>query len=666
MTQEYEKRFAQLNNAQKEAVISIEGPLMVVAGPGTGKTEVLAMRAANILKSTDALPSNILCLTFTESGARAMRQRLFGLAGADAYKIAVHTFHSFGSEIIGSHPEYFYDSREVYPTDELTSFEILRRIVASLPLGDPLRFAASTDDSRPIKDVRKAVSALKQAGLTPEELLDLIEQNQAFATAAEPVVREAWPIRLNAKKLSPLESLGQRLTELAKQRPNVTNDIYPPLGRVMAAELERAIEATADLGKTGPLAGWRSRWLEKDQTGQWVMKNRRQSPKLRSLAKVYRNYLDQLHEHGLYDFDDMILEVLKAIKRHPDLLYNLQERYLYVMVDEFQDTNGSQLQLVKVLGDNPVNEGRPNIMVVGDDDQAIYAFQGADISNILNFNQSYKNVKTIVLKHNYRSAKVILKVARRIITQGQDRLEGRIADINKQLSANYQPHAPQVELRGFDTPHQEYHWVGTQVAKLIGQGVAPGQIAVISRKHNEIKRLAMYFQRQGTPVFYQYQDNALTHPLVNDLWLAAGALVAVAAGDHAKADELIAELLAHPAFGVKPEELFALSLSAWRQKKPWLELMLGWSGPRIRQIGGWLVNTAPIAKRWPMELCLDLLVGKVDGLELGLPTSGDFVSPLGNYYFSQTNRDQAAAEYLRALNALISIRSRVRHRLGDG
>ena len=130
--QEYKKRYQALNTAQKQAVDHIDGPLMVIAGPGTGKTELLSMRTANILRSTDMNPSNILCLTYTESGVRAMRERLIGLIGQDAYKVAIQTFHGFGSEIITNNPDYFYSGADFRPADELSVFEILEKLFRNL------------------------------------------------------------------------------------------------------------------------------------------------------------------------------------------------------------------------------------------------------------------------------------------------------------------------------------------------------------------------------------------------------------------------------------------------------------------------------------------------------------------------------------------------------
>src|SRR5690349_4954655 len=118
---DFDTRYKKLNDRQRQAVDTIDGPLMVVAGPGTGKTELLSMRTANILRRTDTLPENILCLTFTESGAAAMRRRLTEIIGKDAYKVSIHTFHSFGSEIINRYGEYFYHGADFRPASDLSA-----------------------------------------------------------------------------------------------------------------------------------------------------------------------------------------------------------------------------------------------------------------------------------------------------------------------------------------------------------------------------------------------------------------------------------------------------------------------------------------------------------------------------------------------------------------
>jgi len=135
---DFQKRYNKLNDCQKKAVDLIDGPVMVIAGPGTGKTELLSVRVANILQKTDTLPENILCLTFTESGANAMRERLIQIIGKDAYKVAVHTFHSFGTDIINQNGQYFYNGAHFKPADTVSSYEVIRNIFEKLEYNNPV------------------------------------------------------------------------------------------------------------------------------------------------------------------------------------------------------------------------------------------------------------------------------------------------------------------------------------------------------------------------------------------------------------------------------------------------------------------------------------------------------------------------------------------------
>ena len=166
---EFQTRFKALNDKQRQAVDTIDGPLLVLAGPGTGKTELLSMRAANILRKTDTLPSSILCLTFTDSGASAMRERLRQIIGADAYKVAIHTFHSFGSEIMSRHREYFYHGADTRPADELLQHEILSDIFSELDYTNPLAGSMNGTFTH-LKDALSVISELKRSGLTSDEL----------------------------------------------------------------------------------------------------------------------------------------------------------------------------------------------------------------------------------------------------------------------------------------------------------------------------------------------------------------------------------------------------------------------------------------------------------------------------------------------------------------
>lgn len=141
-----------------------------------------------------------------------------------------------------------------------------------------------------------------------------------------------------------------------------------------------------------------------------------------ALADVYEAYRKTMHDNALYDFDDMILDVIEALKKHKGLLTELQEQFQYILIDEFQDTNNAQMSVVNLIASAEVNEGKPNVMVVGDDDQAVYRFQGAEVSNIINFKKMFKDVEVITMTENYRSTQDILDVASHVIKKGTIRL----------------------------------------------------------------------------------------------------------------------------------------------------------------------------------------------------------------------------------------------------
>ncbi|HEX8390192.1 MAG TPA: UvrD-helicase domain-containing protein, partial [Candidatus Saccharimonadales bacterium] len=196
----FKERYKALNDAQRQAVDTIEGPLMVIAGPGTGKTELLSLRVANILRVSDTAPQNILCLTFTESGATAMRERLAGLIGADAYRVAIHTFHSFGSEIINQYGEYFYHGAHFRPADELTGYETLRAIFEKLPHDNPLSSTMNGDFTY-LRDVQSTISDLKKSGLTSDELTAILDRNDRFSAWLQPRLDAALGDRLSKKSI---------------------------------------------------------------------------------------------------------------------------------------------------------------------------------------------------------------------------------------------------------------------------------------------------------------------------------------------------------------------------------------------------------------------------------------------------------------------------------
>lgn len=638
---------------------------MVVAGPGTGKTELLSMRVANILRTTDALPANILCLTFTESGASAMRQRLVGLIGRDAYKVAIHTFHSFGSEIINHHAEYFYHGAHFRPADQLSSYEILTSIFEALP-HDSLLAGKMEGTYTHLRDVQSTISDLKKSGLTPDEVGLILDRNDAFAAWVQPRLEEAWAPRLSKKSFATIEQLALDVANYSEEPYALIT--YRPLYQLVGDSLGQAIaQAQAD-DSTKPLSAWKKRYVEKREDGQHALKDERVSRKLRAAIGIYYDYLVRMQERGLYDFDDMILRVVHATEVFAELRYNLQEQYQYVLVDEFQDTNDAQMRLAWNLTNNPSSEGRPNIMVVGDDDQAIYRFQGANISNILGFKDLYRDVARVVLTDNYRSAAPVLKVAREVIVQGSERLEDTLPDINKTLTPHRAGDAA-VRYDEYETESDEYQTLALRIARDIEERPDATR-AIIARHHRQLMQLMPHLQAAGIPLTYERRDNALELEPIMQLELLAQVVQHMADREFGAVDELLPQLLAHPSWGVAPEALWQLSLGAYRQRVFWLEAMMATPG-RLHDIAEWLVVSSHFATYQPVEFMLDHLFGSTD-LQVSDDASADadepfrdgpvedFVSPLRAYFFPADSLSTNPAQYIAHLHALQALRQRIR------
>ncbi|MDB5162155.1 MAG: uvrD [Candidatus Saccharibacteria bacterium] len=642
----FSERYKQLNSAQKEAVDHIDGPVMVIAGPGTGKTELLSVRTANILSKTDTLPGNILCLTFTESGAAAMRQRLVGIIGKDAYKVAVHTFHSFGTEVINQNREYFYRGALFEPADDLSRYEILRGIFDELDYKNPLASTMNGEYTHQ-GDATKVISELKRSGLTSDELLSVLEASEAALDKAEALIAPVLSGTVSVKVRDALLGILPELLITANESETLFE--IPPLARVIYDGLLGAIELSQIEHPTKPITAWKKKWLVKNEKGEFIFKSRNYLAKLRALTFVYYEYLNRMEQAGLYDYDDMILQVVHAMEVHNDLRFNLQEKYLYIMVDEFQDTNLAQMRILHNLTDNPANEGAPNVLVVGDDDQAIYSFQGADISNILRFKEIYPSASLVTLKDNYRSGEAIITESREVIIQGEDRLENKVVDLNKELTSQQSIKA-QVELIHAPNIESERHWLVHSIAEAIKKGARPADIAVLTRRHFEIQSLLPYFEDAGITISYDRQENVLEQPPIVALELLATVVVALSNGEHDLANSLIPRLLAHPAWGITPKELWELSTIAYQNRQRWLDVMM--TMPRFLDIHSWLIELAALSQNTALEPMIDRLIGRSE--------DATNPSPFFEYFFAKDKLSETPSAYLDCLAALRTIRSHLR------
>jgi DNA helicase-2/ATP-dependent DNA helicase PcrA len=686
---DFTSRYNKLNAAQKQAVDTIDGPVMVIAGPGTGKTELLSMRAANILKQTDTLPENILCLTFTDSGAAAMRQRLSEIIGPQAYKIAIHTFHSFGTETINQNGNFFYHGANFRATSELSSYELLRTIFDELEYDNPLA-SKMNDEYTHLRDTLTTISELKKSGLTSDELLTILDANDQVIETVEPLLANILGDRVS-------KTTADQLAPLVKTIRASGGDIAFPgttsLSRIMADSLATAIDDAVASGSTKPISSWKSTWMKKDDQGNLVIKSRDRAIKLRAVSYIYYQYLSRMQQAELYDFDDMILRVVHAMEVFPELRFNLQEKYQYIMVDEFQDTNMAQMRILHNLTNNEVSGSRPNILVVGDDDQAIYSFQGADVGNISSFLDLYDQTKMITLTDNYRSTETVLAHARDVITIGTQRLENSIAELNKTLIAHRPNTNSAVRLVQLPTASSERSWLAATIASEIKAGTSPSSIAVLARRHHEITALLPYLAKQGISVNYERRDNVLDLEIITLIEHLASLLVALFEQRHDIADSLLPELLAHPAFVISPIDIWQLSLQAKTNHQTWMERMA--VTPRFVPLHAWLITQSQAIAHTPLEQMLDTMVGSAssassrstivtqDNLQpkadqapgpLSDPERshvlGDdgrkgeqnspFISPIYRYYFAPEKLTDTPTSYLTYLEALRTIRTKLR------
>jgi DNA helicase-2/ATP-dependent DNA helicase PcrA len=648
----FQDEYKRLNAAQKQAVDVIDGPLLVIAGPGTGKTQLLSMRVANILRSTDANPANILCLTFTEAAARNMRERLSAMIGEPAYHVGIHTFHSFGSEIIQRYPEYFMDEPLVKAVDELGAYELLLDIFHHLPHSNPLRLMLG-DEYLHLHSTQMSISWLKQAGIEPDEVTTIYKANKAFVSFAEPLVEPVFAQRPSPKLLPAYEKLLQDLRGYSSPEADTF------LADLFIAELSEAVAAVDPAGRYAKsITQWRNKWLIQNHFKVWVLADRRRNKFLQALASVYQKYQTELAKRGWYTFDDMILRNIRALEQHEDLRLTLQEQYQYILVDEYQDTNGAQNKLLELLADSPVNEGRPNLMVVGDDDQAIYRFQGAHMSIMLDFVSHWRDVAQVVLTENYRSGRQLLDLARHVITQGEERLETKLPALSKALTPGL-PHQPKATILRPQTTSEldQYQFVAKKIAELVKQGTKPRDIAILAPKHSYLKALVPYLLTQGIPVAYERREHILEQPRIMELLGLAELIQAASAGDWKHVDSLLPTVLAGEYWGLAPREIWELSVEAYQSKKLWLQLMLHHDNKHIQQFAQAITTLAKQAHRQPLDLLLDQFIGNQP---IMIEDNKEWRIPYRQYYFSDAQLEKNPQDYFKLLGQLTTVREKLR------
>jgi DNA helicase-2/ATP-dependent DNA helicase PcrA len=355
-----------LNDKQKEAVTTTEGPLLVLAGAGSGKTKVLTTRVAYLIEHNGINPKNILAITFTNKAAKEMKERVIKMLGPVGYDIQISTFHSFGLLITKENYKTMGYNQNFTIIDSDDSLSLIKKIMREHDI-DPKQYN--------YKAIRNQISGAKNELFSPEEY---------------------------------------------------------------------------------------SRFVQDDFDEKVLM--------------IYRIYQQRLIANNSLDFDDLLMKPIMLLRTNPDVLKAYQERFQYILVDEYQDTNQAQYQLIKMLGAK-----YKNVCVVGDNDQAIYSWRQADYRNILNFEKDYKDAKTIMLEENYRSTATILNAANDVIKHNKDRKDKNLwTDHDKGNNIKYH--------RAMDEKDEAYY-VTTEIKKLLQKDVNPDSIAILYRTNAQSRNM---------------------------------------------------------------------------------------------------------------------------------------------------------------------------------
>ncbi len=491
--EQFEKIYANLNEQQKKAVDIIEGPVMVIAGPGTGKTQILGARIGKILMDTDTRPENILCLTYTDAGAVAMRKRLLEFIGPDAYKVNIYTFHSFCNDIIQENLSLF-EKTVLDPISDLEKIDLFKQLIDAFPKNHPLKRYRG-DVYFEINNLQQLFSSMKREGWTP--------------------------LFIN-------EKINEYLIDIPNREEYIYKRGYKQFkaGDLKTNKIEEATE---------------------------------KMEKLRAAVNEFDNFQNLMRRRSRYDFDDMINWVIKAFEENKLLLSRYQEQFLYILVDEYQDTSGTQNRLVELL----INFWeQPNVFVVGDDDQSIYRFQGASVENMLGFATNYqKELMTIVLTENYRSTQPILDISKTLIDRNGERLINQIQGLTKTLTASNTKINQIIllpYLKEYETQRQEMIHITLEVEKLLKQGIQPGNIGIIYKENKYGEELAQYFSQRNVPIFSKRNANILDIPLAKKIIL----LLQYLAAEHDipyGGDEMLFEILHFDWFSIPPIEIAKLT-----------------------------------------------------------------------------------------------------------
>lgn len=413
---DFETAYNSLNKQQKQAVDIIEGPVMVIAGPGTGKTQVLSLRIVNILNKTDTPADGILCLTFTNAGVRAMRERLLRYIGPTATKVKVSTFHAFALEMIEEFHELLGNSGVPTLLEDAGSVALFDELLTSR---DWKYLRPRANPSMYFRDLKSTISLLKRDRVTPNAFRIFVSQ-------------DIDRIKNDPESIS---SRGETKGQMKKE------------AQAKIESLERTFE----------------------------------------LADFYESYEMLKKERNIIDYNDVLEFLVRIVETGDDAAATIRERYLYILVDEHQDSSGIQNEFLSAVWRHIE---KPNLFVVGDDRQLIYGFGGASLAYFEGFKHAFGKAKLITLTENYRSTQVVLDAAETL-------LKSELAD--GKLTANTDGDHP-IRLIECDYPRDEIMLAGIEIKEKIEQGKDPNDFAILVPKNHQVKAAMQTLRDMNIPV----------------------------------------------------------------------------------------------------------------------------------------------------------------------
>jgi len=445
-SQAFDKRYRSLNVAQKKAVDSIDGPVMVIAGPGTGKTTILTLRIANILRQTDTPPSGILAITYTDAGVKAMRAKLREIIGNRAHEVAIHTFHSFAAAMIAEYPDHFLHLEGLAHLSAVEQESMIRSIIND-PIFRELRPTGKPDAY--ISGIMRAIDDAKREALTPEMVREYAE-------------KEAERVKHDEDSISTRGVTKGKLKAEAEER----------IGKCQRTTL---------------------------------------------FADVYERYEAKKAEMKRMDFNDLLINLLDGFRRDELLLRLVQERFLYLLVDEHQDTNDSQNLIVKFIAEF---FDTPNVFIVGDEKQAIYRFQGASVENFLDLERHWPTMEKIALKTNYRSHQGILDASFAMIEnnyEGDEHKELRVeltagGNGSKEVREKGRKGSRKLDIiTGENISSIEEYLIKELESISIKEPAAT--VAIITRRNRDLERVIRLLESNHIPVSSERSIDIFHHPV---------------------------------------------------------------------------------------------------------------------------------------------------------